>query len=456
MTSERPDAKQRGRSEARFGRPVPTQLSFALIALGLLPALLMAVKPAFGLLALGIDVGVLVLIAVDFFLAPKPSELEVSRELEPVLSSGVANRIRLRLSTRSGRRLRGQLRELVPLESEAKGQVSSFDVRAGLAETVLDWVLTPLVRGDLALGDLWVRMNGPLQLCARQFPVPLGESVKVYPDLKALTREALSLALAAEESAERTVRRTAEGREFESLREYRAGDDYRAIDWKATARKARTMVRQHQPERNQVVMLLLDCGRHMAGRVGARRKLDHAVDAALRLAKVSLDQGDRVGVVAFANGVKAHLPPVRGTEGLKLLAGALYKVEAALEESDYGKALELAFARQHKRALVVTFTDLLDKDTSEALVRRVLSLRPRHLPMVASLLDEELAGAARAVPVSTQDAYVRHTAARLEDDYRLTATQLRDAGALVVRSAPSQFSAATVNEYLRVKARGLL
>lgn len=443
-------------STARFGRPVPTQFAFTLLALGLLPAVLVVLSPAFGWVTIGLDLAVVIAGLADWLLAPDARSLEFERELEPVLSSGVRNRVRLRVTSRARRVIRGELREVLPVDVEADGHARAFEVPEGIVGTVIEWWLTPLVRGDLRLGDLHVRVAGPLGLCSRQFRVPLSQTVKVYPDLQALTKDALTLALASSDVAERAIRKSAEGREFESLREYRTGDDYRSIDWKATARKARTMVRQHQPERNQVVMLLLDCGRHMAGRVGSRRKLDHAVDAALRLAKVSLDQGDRVGVVAFASNVKVHLPPVRGTEGLRLLAGALYRVEAALEESDYGRALELAFARQHRRALVITFTDLLDKDSSEALVRRVLSLRPRHLPMVASLLDEDLATAATMVPTDVDAAYVRHTATRLEGDFQLTATQLRDAGALVVRAPATKFSAATVNEYLRVKARGLL
>ncbi len=228
--------------------------------------------------------------------------------------------------------------------------------------------------------------------------MPATQKVKVYPDLTALTKEALELARASDAPAERAQRIRGEGREFESLREYRNGDDYRTIDWKASARRARTMVRVYQPERNQPVLLLLDCGRHMAGKVDGRRKLDHAVDAALRMAKVGLDAGDLVGVLAFASDVRTYLPPRKGREHLRLLTEALYRAEAALEESDYGRAYDFAFARSSRRSMVVLFTDLVDPDASGTLVARTLMLRPRHLPVVASLLDEDLQAAATGVP----------------------------------------------------------
>ena len=222
------------------------------------------------------------------------------------------------------------------------------------------------------------------------------------------------------------------------------------------------MVRVTQPERNQQVLLLLDCGRHMAGETAgspgtpARRKLDFAVDAALRVAKVSLDQGDLVGVLAFGAGVKAWLPPRKGAEALKAICALLYRVEATLEESDYGAAIDLAFSRGRKRSLVLLFTDLLDADTSAALVKRTLKLVPRHLPVVACLLDEDLRRVAQAVPADLPAAFDRQVAQKLEDEYRLTAARLRDAGARVIRASAHGFGAATVNAYLEIKQRGLL
>ncbi|MCY1079683.1 DUF58 domain-containing protein [Archangium lansingense] len=438
------------------GRPVPTGLAVALVAAALVPAALAVAGSVFLWLAIALDAAVLLLCAFDFFSAPRASDVEVRRAVEPVLSSGNANPVRLELSLRGQRPVRGQVRDEVPPGVDVRGHQQPFSLSPDAPHATISYALTPPSRGDLHLGDVHLRLLGPLGLCARQVKLPAAQAVKVYPDLTALTREALALAMASDAPAERTLRRSAEGREFESLREYRTGDDYRTVDWKASARRARTMVRVYQPERNQPVLLLLDCGRHMAGRVDGRRKLDHAVDAALRLARVSLDAGDMVGVLAFASDVRAYLPPRKGHEHLRLLTESLYRAEAALEESDYGRAYDFAFARSSRRSLVVLFTDLVDPDASGTLLARTLALRPRHLPVVASLLDPDLQAAATAVPVSEQDAYARQAAARLEEDYQRTALTLRDSGALVVRAPAKGFGAAAVNTYLHVKSRGLL
>jgi uncharacterized protein (DUF58 family) len=435
---------------------VPTPLAVALVAVALVPAALALVSPAFVWLAVAVDGAVLLLCGYDAWAAPRTQALEVRRVVEPVLSSGVANPVRLELELRRSQPVRGRVRDSVPAEVDSRGHEQPFRLSPESPQASLTYWVTPPARGDLAFGDVYLRLVGPLGLCARQVRVPAAGQVKVYPDLTALSREALELAIASDAPSERTLRRTAEGREFESLREWRQGDDLRTVDWKASARRARTVVRVYQPERNQPVLLLLDCGRHMAGRVDGRRKLDHAVDAALRLAQVSLEAGDLVGVLAFASEVHAYLPPRKGREHLRLLTGALYRVEAALEESDYGRAYDFAFARSSRRALVVLFTDLVDPDASGSLLSRTLALRPRHLPVVASLLDEDLQQAATAVPSTVQQAYARQAAARIEEDYRRTALTLKEAGALVVRAPARTFGAAAINTYLHVKARGLL
>jgi uncharacterized protein (DUF58 family) len=439
-----------------LGRPVPTGLAVALLAAALVPAALAVASPAFGWLALALDVAVVALCGVDFLLAPRASDVEARREVEPILRSGVDNAVHLELMSRRTVPVRGEVRDEAPVEVTVQGHRQRFSLEPGPRATRLTYTVRPPARGDLRFGDLHLRLLGPLGLCARQVRLAAAQTVKVYPDLTALTKEALELARASDALAERVERRPGEGREFESLREYRNGDDYRTIDWKASARRARTMVRVYQPERNQPVLLLLDCGRHMAGKVDGRRKLDHAVDAALRMAKVGLDAGDLVGVLAFASDVRAYLPPRKGREHLRLLTEALYRAEAGLEESDYGRAYDFAFARSSRRSMVVLFTDLVDPDASGTLVARTLMLRPRHLPVVASLLDEDLQAAATGVPGTPQEAYTRQAAVRLEDEYRRTAVTLRDSGVLVVRAPARGFGAAAINTYLHVKARGLL
>lgn len=429
---------------------IPLPRALWLAALSLVPAVVALLTPSIAPALVVFDGLLLLAVIVDFFLAPRRESLRIRRIVEPVISSGRVNTVKLELI--STREVRGELRDLVPPGPRVEGHRQSFLVNG---YTTLEYRVTPSTRGDLRLGPVTVRVEGPLRLSARQFTLPLHDDVMVFPDLAALTHDALTLARA-EAQPSRVQRIRAEGREFESLREYRSGDDRRAIDWKATARRGKPLVKLYQPERNQQVVLLLDCGRHMAGEADGRRKLDHAVDATLRLAKVALDQGDLVGVLAFGSDVKCWLPPRKGIAQLRAIAQALYRVEATLEESDYGAAIDTAFARGARRSLVVVLTDLLDPETARSLVLRTRKLVPRHLPMIVSLQDGDVHRAATAVPENSDAAWERVVAAKLERDGEATVARLREGGARVVRGPPSYFASAGVNAYLDVKARGLL
>ncbi|HEY0096444.1 MAG TPA: DUF58 domain-containing protein, partial [Archangium sp.] len=195
-----------------LGRPGPTGLAVALVAAALVPAALAVASPVFLWLAVALDAAVVLLCTLDFFSAPRASDLEVRRVVEPVLSSGVANPVRLELRLSGQRPVRGRVRDEVPPGQEVHGHEQPFALTLREPRATVSYTLTPPARGDLRLGDVHLRLLGPLGLCARQVRLPAAQTVKVYPDLTALTREALTLAMASDAPAERTLRRSAEGR----------------------------------------------------------------------------------------------------------------------------------------------------------------------------------------------------------------------------------------------------
>ena len=427
------------------------------LALGLLPAALSVLSSDWLLLALAFDAAVCVLCGIDIWKAPTAERIIASRRLPPILSCGVSQRVGITLELPPGAKgnLRGEWEDSVTAGPLTEGRRQPFSLNEQ-AVVHTEWALTPRRRGDVQVGPLTVRTWGPLGLAGRQFRVGLTEQAKVYPDLSVLGRDAIALASAQLDVSQRVMQKLADGREFESLREYRVGDDRRHFDWKATARRAKAMVRVYRPEQNQAVMILLDCGRHMAGLTEGRRRFDLAVNAALQLTRVCADAGDLVGLVAFGASVRLHLPPRRAQEALAALPRLLAGLDATLEESDFGLAFDTAFARHSRRSLVVVLTDLLDADSAATLLGRARRLPPRHLPLIATLRDRALEHAARSVPDGVDQAHQRDAAFRLEREQRHTVAKLRDAGARVLRATPQDFSAAAVNAYLETKQRGLL
>jgi uncharacterized protein (DUF58 family) len=399
------------------------------------------------------DALVALLVALDALLAPGPDSLQASRTFRDPLSAFAPNRISLRLANAGRRTLRGRIADAPPPSFDSTAHRRAVLLRAG-AELELPYDATPRERGAVAFGDLHVRAVGPLGLAARQWRVPLARAARVYPDLRSL---ALHGAAPDPGAARRHPRGPREGREFESLRPYLADDDARSIDWKATARRGAPVVRQWQPERNQTVWLLLDCGRLLSARLpDGRTRLDRAVDAALAVARAAAERGDRAGAILFGAEVLRIVPPGRGRGQLGPLAEALHAARASIEESDYRAAFDALDDRQRRRALVVVFTDLADPDTSALLIARAAQLRRRHLVLVAAPGDSEVAAAARSSPATAEEAFMRVAAGRILAERDAAARRLAAAGVRVESCAAARLAGATVGRYVELKERGEL
>ena len=432
--------------------PFPTVRAALLLAAGAVLALAAGAGAAIALVA-AVDAAAVILFLADAALTPGPGALRATRRVREPLSAFAQNRVALRLESASPRPLRLELADAPPASFDARGHRAAVALAPGGAATVA-YEVRPRARGEAAFGDLHVRARGPLGLAARQWRIPLARAVRVYPDLRALA--ALPGVTRADPGGVR-ARGPHEGREFAALRGYVPGDDVRAIDWKATARRGAPVVREWQPERNQTLWILLDCGRHLSARLAdGRTKLDHAVDASLALARAAAARGDRAGAVLFGAEVRRVVAPAGGRAQLGPLADALHAADARVEESDYGAAFDVLDARQRRRALVVVFTDLADPDTSALLLARVAQLRRRHLVLVAAVADSEIADAAAARPRDAEEAFVRAAAEAILDE-REQATRRLEGTGVRVESVPARaLAAAVVGRYAEAKARGIL
>jgi uncharacterized protein (DUF58 family) len=326
-------------------------------------------------------------------------------------------------------------------------------------EAVVEYLVTPRSRGRHTFGDVHLRVLGPLGLAWRPVRLPMEEEVAVYPESREVASSAfIPDVVAMVPDLGRAARLgRGEGREFSALRHYLVGDDLRAIDWKATAKRGWPVVREWQPERNQTVWLLIDCGRHLGARLDdGRTKLDRVVEAALALARAAAERGDRTGAILFGAEVERIVPPEARTTRLGPLAEALCRAEARPVEADHGAAFDELLARQRRRALVVVFTELSDPETSALLLARAELLGRRHLVVVAAISDAELIEAATTRPTTGSAARSRSVAERIVEEREAAARRLAAAGVAVVTAPAGGLAAAVVARYAAVKARGTL
>lgn len=324
--------------------------------------------------------------------------------------------------------------------------------RAMLARPV-----TPVTRGAAELRALYVGLENPLGLLRRRRRIAAPQAIRVYPDLSAVERYgALHVRNRAIEAGLRRIALRGIGTEFESLREWSDGDAFRSIDWKATARRGRLMVAQHEVERSQSVMLLLDCGRLMTARIEGRRKLDYAVTAALSLASIAGLASDRVGLVAFAREILAATAPRSTRSSIARLSDALYDLEPRFEEANYTRAFAYLRHHLHKRSLIVFLTDVIDPLAQAATMAEVGSLAKHHLLICVFMNDAAVERALESEPRGVRDAYRAEVALGLVNERRTAKAILERTGALVIDVPAKGLTTALIDEYLRVKRRGLL
>ncbi len=396
----------------------------------------------------------------DFRRLPFPQEIEVSRAWLGPLSLGVESSLEIEVRNYAGVSVRASLIDDLPLALCAEPPQLNLDVPGRSSARGVTRV-RPRQRGDVRAGRVFLRLESPLKLAQRWAVADLSQAVRIYPDLEEPRRHTLYLIRSRQvELEKRFKRQRGLGREFESLREYREGDEPRDVCWTATARRARLVSKVYQVERSQTVLLTVDAGRLMLARVGrdpgARTKLDHAANAALTLAHVALHSGDRVGLLAYGRRPQARVGAGRGAAHLRVLVDRLALVHGELVEADHAAAADLLLGLQKQRALVVWLTDLAETAATPEVIEATVRLARRHLVLFAALGQPLVEQIVAREPGSVPEMYLYTAAQEMIQRRELLLRRQREQGILAMELEPGRLSTALVNEYLRIKERSLL
>jgi uncharacterized protein (DUF58 family) len=429
-------------------------LALAPLALGIAAV----IDPAMVVLALAADGALALLALADAALCRRPV-VHLERESAPVWSVGRANAVRLHVRSTARRRLAVRVKDDLPADVACADLPAAVAVPAG-GRATLTYHARPARRGVVELGDHHVRYPSPLGLWQRQLRLPARGAAKVYPDVTAVRTYELLARQSRENLLVRAVRMRGGESEFERLREYERDDQFRDIDWKATARRGRLIVRQYQQERNQTIVCLLDCGRLMTAESEGLTQLDHALNAILMLSHVAARAGDQLGLLAFDAKVRSFLAPAGGRRAAQRIARGTYDLHPALVETDFEAAFAHLSTRLRKRALVLLFTQVIDDLAARALLRQVRALPARHLPLCVVFRDPDLErlaeppGGLGAAPAGAL--YVGAAAAETLLWRERLVRDLKTGGSLVLHVPPSQATPAVIDRYLRIKAQKLL
>jgi uncharacterized protein (DUF58 family) len=346
----------------------------------------------------------------------------------------------------------------------------------------LRYRIEPVERGDCETGSLYLRYRSPLGLVERWARAPLTQTVRVYPALRTGEEQQIFLARSRQIDLQlRQARQRGLGRDFESLRDYREGDDLRDICWTATARRGNLVTRQYQTERSQPVWLVLDCGRLMRSRVAitapaqgalaavlapgedrpapARRvhsKLDYACTTAVALAQLALYSGDRVGLLAYGQGIQQRLLPGRGAAHLRQLIESLAQLRAESAEADHLRATATLNRLQPRRSLILWVTDLAESAMRPEVIDGALQLLRRHVMLFVAMAQPEVEQIAAARPKNIDQMFLSTAAQEMAGRRELLLARLHEQGALTLDLTPDALTSTVLNQYLTVKERAMV
>jgi uncharacterized protein (DUF58 family) len=333
--------------------------------------------------------------------------------------------------------------------------------------------VTPRQRGDWETGWLYLRYRSPLGLAERWARAPLTQTVRIYPALRTTDEQQIFLARSRQIDLQlRLARQRGLGRDFESLRDYREGDDLRDVCWTATARRGGLITRQYQTERSQAVWIVLDCGRLMRhvrhlrpSRPGqlpdeqvevAHSKLDYACSTAVALAQLALYSGDRVGLMAYGQTVQQRLLPGRGAAHLRQMIELLAQARAEASEADHLRATAMLNRLQPRRSLILWVTDLAETSMRPEVIDGALQLLRRHVLLFVAMAQPEVERIAAARPKTVEDMFRSAAAQEMAGRREMLLARLREQGALTLDLDPEKLTSAVLNQYLTVKERAMV
>ena len=427
----------------------------ALLAIGLFPYPGALVGGYWGTLAL-LNGALLVVSGIDARLGARARDLEIERQHPPVVVLGHATVVSWQVHNRGRRRANMALADDLAPSLRASSRRIRLSLKP-LATATASTTIEPARRGRFRIEQVTVRIDGPLRLGSLQRRLSVPTVLRVHPPFRSRDEAELRIRRARVlDIGLRSALGLGGGTEFEQLREYTTDDEFRRVDWAASARVGKTIVRTYRPERNQTVMVLLDSGRVMAGQVDGVARLEHAMDAVMMLGAVATGLGDRVGLVTFDSTVGRIVAPSRHRDQVSRMTEAMFDIEPTLSESDYLGAFAATLARFRRRALLVVLSDLQPQMIEDSLIPALPLVLRHHMVVVGAVTDPAVAKWATEEVTDGPGAYRKAAAVSSLADRRRIAARLRGRGVTVVDAAPGDLSTQLADHYLKVKATGRL
>jgi len=393
---------------------------------------------------------------LDYFLSPSSEQFEIERIGEDKLSIYEDEKIKLRVYNKSNRKVYMEIKDEIPdFHFEADEKIAKGYVMPHNKED-FEYKVIPKKRGTFKFGNIHFRYESNLKLCMKQFKAVLPREYKVYPNLQDLKKYRLAVYNNKfYQVGDKSFKMLGKGTQFESLRDYVLGDEYRKINWKATARENRPIINQYEPEKNQHVYILIDTGRPMSYSVRGYKKLDLAINTGLVLSDIVNQNGDKSGLMIFNTEVNNLIMPGKGNNHRNRLMEALYHVQHTNDASNYEEAFYHLKRKERRRSLIVLFTDFDTIEEAEEMTVVLSILSKNNIVMLILMEDEKLEKMSSISAEKESVIFNKGVALEILRERRKIIHKLNSKGIMCIESPPEKLAINVINKYLHIKNRML-
>ncbi|MBL7876404.1 MAG: DUF58 domain-containing protein [Cyclobacteriaceae bacterium] len=344
----------------------------------------------------------------------------------------------------------------IPHQFQRRDLEFTLPLTAG-SRKVIKYSLRPVKRGEYFFGSVNVLASSSLKLIARRFRFSNDKQVPVYPSYIQMKKyELLAISHRLTDSGIKKIRRIGHNQEFELIKDYVMGDDFRTINWKATARKSRLMINQYQDERSQLVYSLIDKGRVMQMPFAGMSLLDYAINASLVISNIAIKRSDKAGLITFQDQIGTILPAGRINKQMATIQEVLYNQKTAFLETDYSVLYSTIRRNLSQRSLLLLFTNFESIHGLHRQLPYLIKLNNTHLLVVIFFVNTELQKITDSPAETVKEIYHKAIAERLSYEKKLIAKELQKHGIQCILTSPEKLTIHTINKYLELKARNLI
>ncbi|MBK1789548.1 DUF58 domain-containing protein [Persicirhabdus sediminis] len=426
-----------------------TRYSLYLATLWTLLGLAASVMSSLQVLWLALAALLLAFLLFDLLLLYLQAKPEFERDLPTRFAIDIEQTVVVKMTNRSRFSLACDFYDGLPAQAHTDELPWSFRVAPASFEQ-LSYPVKISERGRMSFQPVHLRLYSPLRLWRRKCRAGEVQETKVYPNYEPVMRYAL-LAMDNKISQMGIKKRNLAGmsREFHQLRDYQLGDSLAQIDWKASSKRLNLISRDYQEQRDQTVIIAIDCGRRLRSLDGGIPQFDHVLNAALLLAYIALRQGDHVGVISFGSDER-FLPPVKGVQAMTTVLNHLYDYKTSNAPSDFSHAARTLLARQKRRSMVVMLSNIRGED-GISLVEPMRMLRQRHVTLLASLREQSIADRLETAVESFEESLEYAATQRYLEERNEVMAELHEHGVFCIDSTAKELPIALANRYLTMR-----